>query len=166
MGNLRMRLNCDVEVVYTLAVAAGGVPSKSSRSRASLCLGKKPTPRHMGAGRDELYLIVSTAKNVEGSKYKVRVSGMVKHSRVLKWFLLKGEKQRNKSVLKVCAAREGYNQIQRTCPRFVHKQGERHSACVVTPSRGKPVEGLRDARSGHCIELARKWWCEGKCYSL
>lgn len=68
-----MKLTCEVEVVYTLAL--GGVPSKSSRSRASLCLGKKPAPRppngRAGGGTEELYLIVSTAKNVEGYKYKV-----------------------------------------------------------------------------------------------
>lgn len=73
-----MRLNCEVEVVYTLALAAGSVPSKSSRCRASLCLGKKPAPRLpnglVGAEREELYLIVSTTKNVEGSKYKVGMS--------------------------------------------------------------------------------------------
>ena len=73
-----MRFNCEVEIVYTLALAAGGVPSKSSRSRASVCLGKKPVPRVLknsssqGGEREELFLIVSTAKNVEGSKYKVR----------------------------------------------------------------------------------------------
>lgn len=73
-----MRFSCEVEVVYSLALAAGGVPCKSSRSRASLCLGKKEVSRPSGSKeeevtrkKDELYLIVSTAKNVEGSKYKV-----------------------------------------------------------------------------------------------
>ena len=72
-----MRFNCEVEVVYALALAAGGVPSKSSRSRASVCLAKKPAPKTKEVSssadkrREELYLIVSTAKNVEGSKYKV-----------------------------------------------------------------------------------------------
>ena len=71
-----MRLNCELEVVYALAVAKGGAPSRSSRARASICLGKKPAPGSSGEGqaakRDELYLIVSTAKNVTGNKYKVR----------------------------------------------------------------------------------------------
>lgn len=77
-----MRFNCEVEVVYALALAAGGVPSKSSRSRASVCLAKKPVPKTKEVStsalpdkrREELYLIVSTTKNVEGSKYKVRLS--------------------------------------------------------------------------------------------
>jgi hypothetical protein len=42
-------------------------------------LGKKPVPRpsngRAGVEREELYLIVSTAKNVEGSKYKVCTAG-------------------------------------------------------------------------------------------
>ncbi len=75
-----MRLNCEVEIVYCLALGVGGNSSRSSRSRASLCLGKKPAPRFPGTKPDssstenqkeELYLIVSTAKNVEGFKYKV-----------------------------------------------------------------------------------------------
>lgn len=77
-----MRFNCEIEVVYALALAAGGVPSKSSRTRASVCLAKKPIPKSKEVStsaqsdrrRDELYLIVSTTKNVEGSKYKVRLS--------------------------------------------------------------------------------------------
>ena len=79
-----MRLNCVVEVTYSLALAAGGgVSSKSSRSKASVCLGKKPFSKFpegeeessstgRGKGRDELYLTVSTIKNVEGTRYKVR----------------------------------------------------------------------------------------------
>ena len=71
-----MRLTCELEVVYALAVAKGGAPSRSSRARASICLGKKPAPGSSGEGqatkKDELYLIVSTAKNVAGNKYKVR----------------------------------------------------------------------------------------------
>ena len=79
-----MRLNCEVEVVYSLALAASASAStcKSSRSRASLCLGKKPAPvRGVGSSkedstgsqrsRDELYLMVSTAKKVQGYNYKV-----------------------------------------------------------------------------------------------
>ncbi len=74
-----MRLNCEVETIYSLALTSGGVPSKSSRSRASLSLGKKPSAKSSTSkeaperGKDELYLILSTAKNVEGAKYKVEV---------------------------------------------------------------------------------------------
>ena len=71
-----MRLTCELEVVYSLALANGGAPSRSSRARASICLGKKPVPGSSSDGqaakKDELYLIVSTAKNVTGNKYKVR----------------------------------------------------------------------------------------------
>ena len=71
-----MRLNCEVEVIYSLALASGGVPSKSSRSRASVCLGKKSASKASFSSsenreKDELYVIVSTAKNVEGTRYKV-----------------------------------------------------------------------------------------------
>lgn len=73
-----MRLTCELEVVYTLALANGGGPSRSSRSRASICLGKKAVAPPAGAQgttnkKEELFLIVSTAKNVAGNKYKVRV---------------------------------------------------------------------------------------------
>lgn len=72
-----MRINCELEIVYSLAVAKGGISSRSSRSRAALSLGKKPVPMRStdvsgeGSKREELYLIVSTAKNVAGTKYKV-----------------------------------------------------------------------------------------------
>ena len=71
-----MRLNCELEIVYTLALANGGAPSRSSRARASICLGKKgaapPSGAEGSAKKEELFLIVSTAKNVPGNKYKVR----------------------------------------------------------------------------------------------
>ena len=75
-----MRLNCELEVVYSLALANGGTPSRSSRARASICLGKKVVPSQSSssassegsAKKEELFLIVSTAKNVAGNKYKVR----------------------------------------------------------------------------------------------
>ncbi len=57
-----MRLSCELEVVYTLTA------SKSTRSKASISLGKK---NQGNAKQDELFLVVSTAKNVTGSKYKV-----------------------------------------------------------------------------------------------
>ena len=76
-----MRLNCELEVAYSLALANGGTPSRSSRARASICLGKKSVPSQASssqtsskgtAKKEELFLIVSTAKNVAGNKYKVR----------------------------------------------------------------------------------------------
>lgn len=74
-----MRLNCELEVVYALALANGGALSRSSRTRASISLGKKPISVQSGlcadsegSAKKELFLIVSTAKNVSGNKYKVR----------------------------------------------------------------------------------------------
>ena len=67
-----MRLCCELELTYSLAVSNGSVPSRSSRSRAAITLGKKPGPRGTGSNREEMYLMVSTAKNVAGTKYKVR----------------------------------------------------------------------------------------------
>jgi len=68
-----MRLNCELEVVYSLVVGKGST-SKSNKSKASLCLGKKIDKGPSGERREELYLTVSTAKNVTGNKYKVRVN--------------------------------------------------------------------------------------------
>ena len=68
----KMRLTCELELIYSLAVGASG---RSSRSRAAITLGKKPGPAGSSSGgnggrREEMYLIVSTTKNVTGSKYK------------------------------------------------------------------------------------------------
>ena len=65
-----MRVACEVQVIYALAVANGGVASKSTRSRASVSLGKKPAASS-GLGKEEVFIVVSTAKNVSGTKYKV-----------------------------------------------------------------------------------------------
>ena len=70
-----MRLTCELELIYSLAVSSGGASGRSSRSRAVITLGKKPGPAGSSSGgnggrREEMYLIVSTAKNVTGSKYK------------------------------------------------------------------------------------------------
>ena len=69
-----MRVACEVEVIYSLSLAKGGVPSKSTRCRASISLGKKThaEPTSSGKKKEEVYFVVSTSKNVEGTKYKVR----------------------------------------------------------------------------------------------
>ena len=69
-----MKLSCELELTYSLAVSSGSIPSRSSRSRAAITLGKKPGSAAGGSRREELYVIVSTAKNVTGSKYKVQFS--------------------------------------------------------------------------------------------
>ena len=64
-----MKLSCDLDVTYSKALTAC-VPThvhRSSKSRASICLGKKGS-----AKKEELYLSVITAKNVSGTSYKVR----------------------------------------------------------------------------------------------
>lgn len=65
-----MKLACDVEVSYTLAQANGGIPGKGNKSRASLSIGKKTNSE---GKHEELFLIVSTVKNVLGTKYKVKL---------------------------------------------------------------------------------------------
>jgi len=68
-----MKLKCELEVVYSLAVASGGAGNRSHRARASLSLGKKLGSNASG-GRswEEIFLIVSTVKNVSGTKYKIK----------------------------------------------------------------------------------------------
>ena len=72
-----MRLSCEVEVIYSLSLAGGGTPCKSTRCRASVSLGKKSHTEQTSASssikkkREEVYIVVSTSKNVEGTKYKV-----------------------------------------------------------------------------------------------
>lgn len=84
-----MKLTCELEVVYSLAVESGrglqGLSSRSKSNRAKACLtvGKKPVSNggssECSGKREELFFIVSTTKNVSGSKYKVR------KQTVLKW---------------------------------------------------------------------------------
>ena len=64
-----MRLLCEVETVYTLAQTLGGndCACKNKKSRASVSIGKRDKD-------DELFLTVSTVKNVSGMKYKVHSS--------------------------------------------------------------------------------------------
>ena len=62
-----MRLSCEVETTYNLAQVSG-MSGTGSRARASISLGKKSGGK---GGRDELFLLVSTTKNVAGIKYKV-----------------------------------------------------------------------------------------------
>ena len=64
-----MKLLCEVETVYALAQASGGegCACKNKKARGSLTIGKKNGPNEY----DELYLVVSTIKNVPGLKYKV-----------------------------------------------------------------------------------------------
>ena len=70
---LVMRVPCEVEVTYSLALAGGGAPCKSSRCRASVSLGKKTSRSSSTLKKDheEIFLTVSSVKNLEGVKYKV-----------------------------------------------------------------------------------------------
>lgn len=81
-------------MTYSLAQASRGVPCKSSRSRASVCLGKKTVTRFSATKppssdtdgakdrKEELFFIVSTAKNVEGVKYKVHYVASISREQV------------------------------------------------------------------------------------
>ena len=92
-----MKLTCEVEVVYSLAVANGGVGSRSHRARASLSLGKKTGGNPSGGrSREELFLIVSTAKNVSGTKYKVELvpSSLDNSGFVVEWLKLTSVKKK------------------------------------------------------------------------
>ena len=75
-----MKLSCDLEVTYSKALTAC-VPThmhRSSKSRASICLGKKGS-----AKKEELYVSVITAKNVSGTSYKVTFYGCTVYTGVL-----------------------------------------------------------------------------------
>ncbi len=70
LGNINMKLLCEIETVYTLAQFSGaeGSACKNKKSRASLTIGKKNGSQH---SEQELFLVVSTIKNIPGLKYKV-----------------------------------------------------------------------------------------------
>ena len=65
---------CEVEIIYSLAMTGGGLPCKSNRCRACVSLGKKTrldSSSTVKRKKEEIYLSVSTAKNLEGTQYKV-----------------------------------------------------------------------------------------------
>ena len=133
-----MRLSCELEITYSLAVSSGSVPSRSSRSRAVITAGKKPGPtpaRGTSGHREELYIIVSTVKNVAGSKYKVerererqreRMCAPVvsPSSRCICLPPTAGEGKCGQGFLQVCRGRQGHYQIQRTCTSTSHLESE------------------------------------------
>ena len=67
-----MKLACDLEIVYILAQTNGG-DGRSKRSRAILSIGRKGGESGSSKKGEELHLIVSTVKNVNGLKYKVNL---------------------------------------------------------------------------------------------
>lgn len=60
-----MKLQCEIETVFALT-QTDGASCKNKRTRASLTVGKK----HSGK-MEEIFLVVSTMKNVSGMTYKV-----------------------------------------------------------------------------------------------
>jgi len=67
-----MRINCEVEVTYTLS--HGGHAGKPARSKAALCLGRKEASKSKLVCRDrkdQIFLLLTTAKNSNGTKYFV-----------------------------------------------------------------------------------------------
>ena len=68
-----MRINCEVEVTYSLS--HGGAAGKSSRSKAAICLGRKEASKSRLVCQDkknQIFLLLITAKNSSGTKYFVR----------------------------------------------------------------------------------------------
>lgn len=61
-----MRLSCDVDVVSRL-LPSQGFRGKNRSARTSLAIGKKTCAGNSGG----LYLMLCTAKDRKGSKYKV-----------------------------------------------------------------------------------------------
>ena len=117
-----MRLACDVEVTYTLAVTNGGASSKGTRSRASLTLGKKPTGSGPKKGKEEeMYMLVSTVKNVTGTSYKVCLNNIMVNNMCSTIMLGKG--QHHPHIWEVPKGRKGDHQVQRTSSRSSHQQG-------------------------------------------
>jgi len=67
-----MRIDCEVEITYTLT--NGGYAGKSVRSKAALCLGRKEASKSKLVCRDrkdQIFLLLTTAKNSSGTKYFV-----------------------------------------------------------------------------------------------
>lgn len=62
-----MKLQCEVETVFALTQTAGA-SCKNKKTRASLTIGKK---KNGSNGGEEIFLVVSTMKNVPGTTYKV-----------------------------------------------------------------------------------------------
>jgi len=67
-----MRVNCEVEVSYSLS--HGGDAGKSTRSKAAICLGRKESRSKLVCQdkKDQIFLLLITAKNSNGTKYFVR----------------------------------------------------------------------------------------------
>ena len=68
-----MRISCEVEVSYSLS--HGGFGGKSTRTKAAICLGRKEASKSnlvCQDKKDQIFLLLVTAKNSAGTKYFVR----------------------------------------------------------------------------------------------
>ena len=68
-----MRISCEVEVSYSLS--HGGFGGKSTRTKAAICLGRKEASKSKLVcqdKKDQIFLLLVTAKNSAGTKYFVR----------------------------------------------------------------------------------------------
>ncbi|XP_078349981.1 leucine-rich repeat protein 1-like [Oculina patagonica] len=67
-----MRLNCEISIVNRVAPSLN-MRNASKPTRASLAIGRKETPKHVDEnGKKTVFLLVCTAKERNGAKYKVK----------------------------------------------------------------------------------------------
>lgn len=68
-----MRLNCEILIVNRAAPSLN-MQNASKPTRASLAIGRKETPKHdENVPKKTVFLLVCTAKERNGAKYKVCV---------------------------------------------------------------------------------------------
>lgn len=66
-----MRLNCEILIVNRVAPSLN-MRNANKPTRASLAIGRKETPKHVDENaRKAVFLLVCTAKERNGAKYKV-----------------------------------------------------------------------------------------------
>lgn len=65
----RMRINCEISIVNRIA-ASHNVRNASKPARASLAIGRKDSSK-LDDERGKVFLLVCTAKERNGAKYKV-----------------------------------------------------------------------------------------------
>lgn len=69
-----MRLNCEISIVHRLASSLNVRNSTSKPARASLAIGRKESSKLVdGTAEKAVFLLVCTAKEKTGTKYKVCV---------------------------------------------------------------------------------------------
>ena len=67
-----MRLNCEISIVNRIA-PSHNMRNASKPARASLAIGRKDSSKHADEKGKAVFLLVCTAKERNGAKYKVCV---------------------------------------------------------------------------------------------